>query len=127
MIDMTIGPTTKETIIDKTMVTKGIGIEVPVENIIGPGPHIEAIQGIIQETDIIETKAEIEIEDKGLGLFQEIGKIDQGLDQAPVLALIRIGPGAIDAMNMTTLLWNALMPCLMKVLIKKMIVLLCNC
>ena len=43
---------------------------------IGPGPDIEAIQGIIQETDIIETKAEVEIEDIGLGLFQEIGKID---------------------------------------------------
>ena len=93
---------------------------------IGPGLDIEAIQGIIQETDIIETKAEVEIEDKGLGLFQEIGKTDQGLDQAPVLALIGIGPGAIDAMNMTTLLGNALTPCLMKVLIKKGIVLLCN-
>ena len=28
MIDMTIGPTTEETIIDKTMVTKGIGTDV---------------------------------------------------------------------------------------------------
>ena len=28
MIDMTIGPTTEETIIDKTMVTKGIETEV---------------------------------------------------------------------------------------------------
>ena len=92
---------------------------------IGLGPDTEAIQGIIQETDIIETKAEVEIGDKGL--FQEIGKIGQGLDQVPMLALGGIGPGAIDAMNMTTLLMNALMPCLMKDLIKKMIVLLCNC
>ena len=42
-----------------------------------------------------------------------------------MLALIGIGPGAIDAMNMITLLENALMPCLMKVQIKR-IVLLCN-
>ena len=93
---------------------------------IGPGPDIEAIQGINQEIDIIDTKAEVEIEDKGLGLFQQIGKIDQGQEQAPMLALIGIGPGAIDAMNMTALLGNSLMPYLMKILIKK-IVLLCNC
>ena len=42
---------------------------------IGPGPDTEAIQGIIQGTDIIETKAEAEIEDKGLGLSQETGKL----------------------------------------------------
>ena len=93
---------------------------------IGPGPDIEAIQGIIHEADIIQTKAEVEIEEKCLGLFQGIGKIDQGLDQVPMLALIGIGPGAIDAMNMTNLLGNALTPCLMKVQIKRM-VLLCNC
>ena len=94
---------------------------------IDPGPDIEAIQGITQEIDIIETKSEVEIEVKGLGLFQEIGKIEHGPDQAPLLALIGIGPSAIDVMNMITLLGNALMPCLIKVLIKKRIVLLCNC
>ena len=36
---------------------------------IGPGPDIGAIQGTIQEIGIIDTKAEVEIEDKGPGLF----------------------------------------------------------
>ena len=56
---------------------------------IGLGPDTEAIQGIIQEIDIVGTEVEVEIEDRGPGLFQEIGKI--GPDQAPVLALIGIG------------------------------------
>ena len=68
---------------------------------IGPGPGIEVIERIIQEIDIIENKAEVEIENRGLGLFQETGKIDQDLDEAPVLALIGIGPGVMDVMNMT--------------------------
>ena len=73
------------------------------------GPDIGAIQGTIQEIGTIETKAEVEIEDKGPGLFQEIGKGDQGLDHVPMLAQTRIGPGVIDAMNMITLLGKALM------------------
>ena len=56
---------------------------------IGPGPDIEVIQEIPQGTDMIETKTEVEIEDKGPELFQEIGKIDP--DQAPILALIETG------------------------------------
>ena len=75
---------------------------------IGPGPDIGAIQGTVQEIGIIETKAEVEIEDKGPGLFQEIEKIDQDLDQVSMLAQTGIGPGVIDAMNMITLLGNAL-------------------
>ena len=85
---------------------------------IGPGLDIEVIQGIILEIDIIGTKAEVEIEDKGPRLFQEIGKIDP--DQAPMLVLIEIGQDAIGAMNMTILL-HALTLCLMKDLIKNMI------
>ena len=77
----------------------------------------------IQEIAIAETKVEVETEDKGPELFQEIGKIDQGLDQVLMLTQIGIGQGAIDAMNMTTLLENALTLCHIK--IKK--VLLCNC
>ena len=68
-------------------------------------------------------KVEVGTEDKGPELFQEIGKIDQGPDQAPVLAQIGISLDAIDAMNMTTLLENALTLCQMKN--RKM--LLCNC
>ena len=86
---------------------------------IGPGLDTEAIQGIIPEIDIIETKAGAEIGDKGPGLSQEIGKIDP--DQVSMLALREIGPGAIDTMNMIILPGNALMLCLMKDLIKKMI------
>ena len=75
---------------------------------IGPGPDIGAIQGTVQEIGTIETKAGVEIEDKGPGLFQEIEKVDQDLDQAPMLAQTGIGPGVIDAMNIITLLGNAL-------------------
>ena len=75
---------------------------------IGPGPDIGAIQGTVQEIGIIETKAEVEIEDKGPGLFQEIEKIGQDLDQVSMLAQTGIGPGVVDAMNMITLLGNAL-------------------
>ena len=75
---------------------------------IGPGPDIGAIQGTVQEIGIIETKAEVEIEDKGPGLFQEIEKIGQDLDQVSMLAQTGIGPCVIDAMNMITLLGNAL-------------------
>ena len=39
---------------------------------IGPVPDIGAIQGTVQEIGTIETKAEVEIEDKGPGLFQDI-------------------------------------------------------
>ena len=75
---------------------------------IGPDPDIGAIQGTIQEIATI-AKAEVEIEDKGPELFQEIEKIDQGLDQVPVLAQTGTGPGVIDAMNMIILLGNSLM------------------
>ena len=75
---------------------------------IGPGPDIGAIQGTIQEIATI-AKSEVEIEDKGPGLFQGIEKIDQDLDQVTMLAQTGIGPGVIDAMNMITLLGNALM------------------
>ena len=75
---------------------------------IGPGLDIRVIQGTVQEIGTIETKAEVEIEDIGPRLFQEIEKVDQDLDQVPMLAQTGIGPGVIDAMNMITLLGNAL-------------------
>ena len=67
-------------------------------------------------------KIEVGTEDKGPELFQETGGIDQGLDQAPMLAQIGIGQDAIGEMNMTTSLGNALMLCWMR---KR--ILFCNC
>ena len=67
-------------------------------------------------------KIEIGTEDKGPELFQETEGIDQGLDQAPMLAQKGIGQDAIGAMNMTTSLGNALMLCQMR---NRM--LFCNC
>ena len=63
---------------------------------------------------MVIAKIEVGTEDKGLELFQETEGIDQGLDQAPLLARIGIGQDAIDAMNMTTLLENALRLCPMR-------------
>ena len=67
-------------------------------------------------------KIEVGREDKGPELLQETEGIDQGLDQAPVLAQIRIGQDLIGTMNMTTSVENALMFCRMR---NKM--LFCNC
>ena len=61
----------------------------------GPDLDIGVTQGIIQEICTVETK--VGTEGKGLELFQEIGKIDQGLDQVPMLAQIGMGQDAIDA------------------------------
>ena len=83
---LTTGKITEGIIIDRIMVTKGIEIGVQVRIMVDPGPDIGGIHGNIQiqEIDIviIETKAEVEIGDKGPGLFQETGKIvEQGLGQ----------------------------------------------
>ena len=67
-------------------------------------------------------KIEVGTENKGPELFEETEEIDQGLDQAPVLVQIGIGQDTIGAMNMTTLLENALMLCQMR---NRM--LFCNC
>ena len=58
---------------------------------IGPGPGIETPQEIIQEICMEMAKIEVGTEDKGPELFQETEGIDQGLDQAPMLAQIGIG------------------------------------
>ena len=62
----------------------------------GPDLDIGVTQAIIQEIGTVETK--VGTEGKGLELFQEIGKIDQGLDQVPMLAKIGMGQDAIDAL-----------------------------
>ena len=67
-------------------------------------------------------KVGVGTEDKGPELLQETEWIDQGLDQAPMLAQIGIGQDAIGAMNMTTSLENTLMLCQMR---NRM--LFCNC
>ena len=80
----------------------------------GLGPGIEVPQEIIQQTGTELTKAEVGIEDKGPELLQEKERIDQGLDLVPVSVQIGTGQDAIDAINMTILLENALMLCQMK-------------
>ena len=70
---------------------------------IGLGPGIEALQGIIWEIGMEITKVEVEAEDIGLEQIQETEGIDQGPDLAPMLAQIGTGQDAIGAMNMTTL------------------------
>ena len=89
MIDMIAGQLMGEIILGKTMGTKGIEIGVQVRTMGGLGKDIEVIHEIIQiqeiDTVTIETKAVVEIGDKGLGLSQgtETEKIvEQGLDQA---------------------------------------------
>ena len=94
MIDMTVDQIIEETIIDKIAETKGIGIEVQVKTVVGPGQDIETIQGttigMSPTTEIkagIKTGQAVERMDKGPGQLQEIGieKISplKGLD--PVL------------------------------------------
>ena len=82
-----MGKITEEVIIDRVIVIKGTEIEVQVKIMVDPGQDIGVIHGLtqIQEIDtvIIETKAEVEIGDKGPGLILETGKIvEQGIDQA---------------------------------------------
>ena len=101
---------TEDIIIDRIMVTKGIEIGVQVRIAVDPGPDIRVIHGIIQiqemDTVIIETKAEVEIEGKGLEVPQEKEKVDLGQiqDLGPVLvsALKETDSDATDAVNMIT-------------------------
>ena len=81
---------------------------------VGLGPGIEVLQEIIQEIDIGMVKVGVETGDKFLEQIQETEEIDQGLDPAPMLAQIRTGQDAIDAINMTTLLENVLTLCWMR-------------
>ena len=87
-----------------------------------PGLGIEAPREIFQEIGMVMAEIEVGTEDKGAELLQETEGIDQGLDQAPMLAQIGIDQDAINAMNMTTLLENALTLCQMR---NRM--LFCNC
>ena len=79
---------------------------------IGLGKGLEVIQEIGISTTV-ETRTEVEIGDKGLGLIQgiETGKVgpeqNQGLDPVPIFAPIEIDLGDIDAVNMITLQRNA--------------------
>ena len=54
---------------------------------------------------MVETRAEIEIEDSGLGLFQETEEIDQDQNPGPDLAPMQVPTGidsdVTDAVNMT--------------------------
>ena len=66
---ITVHTIMKETITDKTMVTKGIGIEAQVKMVVGLGKDIEAIPGITSEIGhMTEVKVGIEI---GLAVERE--------------------------------------------------------
>ena len=117
MTGMTVDQIMEETISGRTMVRKGIEIEVKVRIVTGPDKGLEIIQERTQEIEIntIEgARAEVEIGDKGPGLFQgtETGKVDpeqnQGLDLVVMLAPIGTDLDATDAVNMIILLGNAL-------------------
>ena len=90
----TVDKIIEETVIDKTVVIKGIGIEAQVKTAVGLGQDIEAIlETTIGISPITEIKVEIEIDlavemkDKGPGQNPETGieKIGllQGLDPVP--------------------------------------------
>ena len=59
---------------------------------------------------MVETRAEVEIGDRGPGLFQEIEKVDQdqnpGLDLAPMEVQIGIDSVVTDTVNMIILQGN---------------------
>ena len=112
----------EETIIDKTMVTKGIGIgiEVQVKIAVGLGKDIEKTLKIISEIDhLTEVKLGIEMgliekrKDKGpeRNLETETEKVGplQGLDLVPMLIPTGIDLDALAVVNMTILQENALM------------------
>ena len=70
MMSLITGKITEWIIIDRIMVTKGTEIRVQVRIVVDPSLDIKVIHGIIQiqeiDTVIIETKAEVEVEEKGL-------------------------------------------------------------
>ena len=91
------------------IMAKEIEIGAQVENMRGLGPDIEVPQEIIQQAGTELIKVQVEIENIGPELPQEKEKgKDQGLDPVPMSVQIGTGQDAIDAMNMTTLLENAL-------------------
>ena len=115
-VDKIIG----EAVTDKTMVTKGIGIEVQVKTTVGLGKDIEAILEITSEIGpMTEVKVGLEIglaverKDKGSEQnpktgIEKIGVL-QDLDLVPVLIPTGIDLDALDVVNMTILQENALM------------------
>ena len=95
MIEMTVDQIIEETIIDRTVETKGIGIEVQVKTVVGLGQDIEAILeitiGISPTTEVkveIEIDLAVEMNNKGPGHnpetgIENIGSL-QGLDPVHV-------------------------------------------
>ena len=120
--EITIPKTIEETIINKTMVTKGtgIGIEVQVETAVGLGKDIEVTLEITSEighmTEVkegIEIGLAVEMKDKGpeQNLETETEKVGplQDLDLIPMLIQTGIDLDAIDVVNMIILQEDALM------------------
>ena len=87
--DMTgfiIHKVTEETILGRSMERQDTEIEVQVRIMTGLDKDLGTVQEI--GINMVETRAEIEIEDSSLGLFQQTEEIDQdpnpGLDLAPM-------------------------------------------
>ena len=117
---ITVDKIIEETVTDKTMETKGIGIEVQVKTMVGLGKDMEAILEITSEigptTEVkvgIEIGLAVERKDKGPEQNPETGieKIGllQDLDLVPMLIQTGIDLDALDVVNMTILQENALM------------------
>ena len=86
IIDMTVDHIMEETIIDKTVETKGIGIEAQVKTAVGLGQDIEAILEITRGTSpTTRVKVEIEID-------LAVKMKDKGPGQNPEIEIEKIGP-----------------------------------
>ena len=120
--EITIPKTIEETIIDKTVVTKGtgIGIEVQVKTMVGLDKDIEVTLEITSDightTEVkvgIEIGLAVERKDKGpeQNLETETEKVGplQDLDLVPMLIQTGIDLDALDVVNMIILQENALM------------------
>ena len=83
MTALRIGKVIEETILGKSVVSKDTEIEVQVRIATGLDKDLGTVQEI--GINMVETRAEIEIEDRGLGLFQGTEEADQ--DQNPSLDL----------------------------------------
>ena len=117
---ITVNKIIEETIIDKTMETKGIGIEAQVKTVVGLCKDIEVILeitlGMGPTTEIkvgIEIDLAVEMKDKGPEQNPETGieKVGplQDLDLVPMSIQTGIDLDALDVVNMIILQENTLM------------------
>ena len=110
IIEMGIG-TTIDQIIEETIVTKGMEIEIMTVVGLEKGIEIGVVQEKVPnpevEIDLIGIRVEMKIGDRVEIILDTDLNRDQ--DQAPMLAQIGIDAGIIETMNMIILQGNALM------------------